>query len=293
MRITETILFRELLRSLAENREQLGVRNQRMATGEKLRHPSDDPTAYLKYTAYRRIQRSLQDYQQNVEDGLNWTQTTSNLLDQIHDALNAAHDVAIQAADATIDASSRAALAERVDGLIRQIISIATSRFIGKNLFAGTKTDISEVFTYDGSSVTYNGNDGSLTRAVSKSVTLQINVTGQELIDAGVFSSLLDLKNALENNDEDAIRTAIDDIQNAGDEVLAINGRIGSIQKNLNSAKNHLEIVSNHLEELISKVKDVDMASEITRYNLEEISYRAAMQATSELLNLNILNYLR
>jgi flagellar hook-associated protein 3 FlgL len=101
------------------------------------------------------------------------------------------------------------------------------------------------------------------------------------------------LKSALESNDKEMINDSIGTIKNASDQISSINTAMGSLQNQLKTTKQRLETTNINLRSYLSDTEDTDMAEAITNYNAQETAYKAALQATSDALNLNILNFIR
>ena len=55
---------------------------------------------------------------------------------------------------------------------------------------------------------------------------------------------------------------------------------------------NRLEVANTNLSSLISELEDADLTEVIAQYNSNEMAYQAALQVTSSVLNLNILDFL-
>ena len=162
-----------------------------------------------------------------------------------------------------------------------------------KNLFSGTKTKIGSPFLFDGDSVDYQGNTGKMNRRISENLTININVTGQDLLDTDIFNAALSLRTALENDDTNEIENMIESIDLASEKLISLNTGIGSIQQQLDLAENRLETANLNLATFLSDTEDVDLASAITQYNSEELAYQAALQSTANILRLNIMNFLK
>ena len=178
--------------------------------------------------------------------------------------------------------STRAQVVPYVDALIEEMVLMGNSKFMGKYIFGGTITKDTEPFTYDGVSVTYNGNDGSLTRKVGDDTYLEINTTGSEFLN--VFGATVSIW---------AMDTAIAQIDTVSTQLLNTIARAGSMQRKLELTRDNLEMANVNLQSYISQAEDVDLAEAILQFNAQELGYRAALESSVRIMNISILNHLR
>ena len=141
--------------------------------------------------------------------------------------------------------------------------------------------------------MTYNGNTSKISRRISENFTMNINVTGQDIIDSNIFSATISLKTELENNNGSGIANLIETLDSAQGKMISLNASIGSIQQQLDLAESRLNIANLNLSGFLSEAEDVDLAEAITKYNSEEMAYQAALHSTSDILRLNIMDFLR
>ena len=168
---------------------------------------------------------------------------------------------------------------------------MGNTRFMGKYIFGGTITQDTEPFAYDGTSVTYDGNDGVLTRKVAEDTYQQINTAGSEFLN--VFGAVIALRDALAADDGTAMDVAIAQIDAVSPQLLNTIARAGSMQRRLELTRGNLEMANVNLQSYISQAEDVDLAEAILQFNAQELGYRAALESSARIMNISILNYLR
>jgi len=138
-----------------------------------------------------------------------------------------------------------------------------------------------------------SGNDGKMQRRISEGLDVEINITGNELSGSGVFDSLIDLRDALENNDEAAIADLITDLDTAADNVLGLESRNGLVKSRMQMTSTRLETAKTNILSFLSETEDADLAEVIMEYNSEEMAYKAALQTTTKALQLIIMDFIR
>jgi flagellar hook-associated protein 3 FlgL len=293
MRITQSIIVRNLLQRINQNRERMNLLQANIASGKVLHRASDDPVNFTRSARFRQTIKKNDQYLRNITVAEGWIDTTISLLDNIGNQVMEAKNIAIQGANDTNSAANRTALGNRVDGIIREVVALVNSKFMGKAVFSGTQTRTDEPFQYDGATVTYQGNTGQINRRIGDNLVVAINVNGQQMMDTGLFTALTDLRDALAGDDQAGIQTAIDSLQSAVEEVRSLASAMGSIRNQLDLTKQRMETVNINLKSYLSQTEDVDLAEVITRYNTEEMAYRAALQTATDVIQMNLLDFLR
>lgn len=292
MRITQSIVSRNLLNSINQTQVSLSKSQNEISTGTVVSKSSDDPTSFAKATQYRNTIANNETYLSNIDYANGWIDNTSSLLDSIYDQVTQALEIANSGADASNSASTRQTLAEGVDGIIDEVMSLVNSTYLSKNVFAGTVTTGTESFTYDGTSVTYNGNSENIMSRVAENSNLTINITGTQLENTGVFQSLIDLRDALTDNDSEAVSTALDALNSVAENISSVTSSLGSKSSQLDIIQNRLETANTNLESILSSLTDADTAVSLIEYSTAETAYQAALEIASEALNMSILNFI-
>jgi len=292
MRITQSIVSRNLLNSINQTQVSLSKSQNEISTGTAVSKSSDDPTSFAKATQYRNTIAANETYLSNIDYANGWIDNTSSLLDSIYDQVTQALEIANSGADASNSASTRQTLSEGVDGIIDEVMSLVNSTYLSKNVFAGTVTTGTDAFTYNGTSVTYNGNSENILSRVAENSNLTINITGTQLEDTGLFQSLIDLRDALADNDTEAVSTALDSLNSVAENISSTTSALGSKSSQLDIIQNRLETANTNLESILSSLTDADTAVSLIEYSTAETAYRAALEIASEALNMSILNFI-
>jgi len=293
MRITQSIMSRNLIQNMNVNRENMSNLQQAAATGKEITSSSDDPVKFSRAARYRKALSQSEQYARNINDATGWTDNYSMVMNEFHSLVVDSRSVAIQGADASQSPQTRHVLANRIDGIIQQAISISNSSYLGKSIFSGTDTRNMEPFDYDGTAVTYSGNDGKMKRRISEGLDVEINITGNELASSGVFETLIDLRDALENNDDVAIAGLITNLDTSADNVLALESRNGLVKSRMQMSSTRLETARTNILSFLSETEDADLAEVVMEYNSEEMAYKAALQTTTKALQMNIMDFIR
>ncbi|MDP8238189.1 MAG: flagellar hook-associated protein FlgL [Candidatus Hatepunaea meridiana] len=294
MRISQSIITRTLLQSLNRNRENLNEFHTAIATGREVRQSSDDPVQFARASRFRNNIDQNEQYLRNITDAKGWLDTTSAILESFHSIVLKAKEIATQGADESYNTDNRTTMANQINEIIKEVISLSNSSYLDKSIFAGTATKSeNESFDYDGASVTYNGNANSITRRIAENQRATINISGEQLMDSEMFSALINLRDALNGNNTEGVRNSIDALDSASKNLLALSSGMGSVKNRITMVEQRLETANINLSSYLSQSVDADLAEYITKYNTEEMAYHAALQTTSNALQLNLLDFLR
>lgn len=293
MRITQSILIRNTISRVYENRDRMNSIQQRLSSQKKLEQASDNPVGYSKSSRYRNSLQQNEQFLKNIADADNWADTTSTSMEQLHEYAMQAIDLGMQATDGRNGADIRETLVASLRGLMEDAIAVGNTQYLGKSIFAGTNTKNSKPFEYDGTSVNYSGNDEKIYRRMTANRRDGINVTGQELMDTGFYQALADLINGLEINDDAAISDARQRLDDAEDEILSRTSLVGAFRNDLELIKNRLNQTNIDLQQYISEEEDANLEEELVKLKAEQIAYQAALQSTSDIMQLSILNYMK
>jgi len=290
MRVTNALIKDQIINFLAGNQERLASVQRQISTNKEVALSSDDPVRFERAGRFKSLLAKNEQYLNNIEDGIAWIVMGAESLDVIYESLQQAKVMALQTRSDAV-ATTRTQILEFVDSLIEEMVQMGNTRFMGKYIFGGTITKDTEPFAYDGTSVTYNGNDGVLTRKVGEDTYLQINTAGSEFLN--VFGAVITLRDALAASDGTAMDAAIAQIDAVSPQLLNTIARAGSMQRRLELTRGNLEMANVNLQSYISQAEDVDLAEAILQFNAQELGYRAALESSARIMNISILNHLR
>jgi flagellar hook-associated protein 3 FlgL len=146
MRVTGHMIRQKILRNMQSAIERLQFSQVQLATGKRILQPSDDPIGMSKDIRVRALLADKEQFQKNIEDALGWIDNTEPSVDQILADVVELKEIAIRGASDTLGSPERAALAQQVEHLIQQIVTLSNDRYGQRYVFAGTYT-LTEPYT--------------------------------------------------------------------------------------------------------------------------------------------------
>jgi flagellar hook-associated protein 3 FlgL len=287
MRIANKYIFESVKYNLASINEELNKANEIATTGKRINNLSDDPVGLTQVLNIRSNLAGIEQMERDIDYGNSWLSASESALSSVEDILSDTKALCVQMASGTVGADQRSAAAETVQNNLEEIVSLANTNVAGNYIFSGSKTD-TEPFDQIG---TYNGDNNAFAIKISKNTTIEIGSDGQAVFGT-VFTTLVDLKAALQSNDVSGIQDAMDKLDTHFDD---ISGKISDV----GSKMNRMEIKSNIYQdfnltntERLSNIEDADIAEAIMNVSAAELAYKAALSSSSKVMTLSLIDYI-
>lgn len=159
MRVTNSMMVSQLLLNVNRNLVKMSDQQDQLATGKKIRRPSDDPVLASKVIKYKTDIAEMGQYSTNARDALAWLDTTEVALKNAGEILGRTRDLAVQAANGTNTPEDTSKMAAEIENLRDSLIATGNTSFAGRYIFSSFETD-KPLFNEDGS---YNLDVGKYT----------------------------------------------------------------------------------------------------------------------------------
>lgn len=186
MRISTTQYHSTMSSTLQTASSRLETIMQKMATGQKLLLPSDDPVTDVRLSRLSREEAAVKQYRDNIGALKVRLRQNEASLDSMNASLQEGRDLMVWALNGANTAEDVAAMAASLDSIRGSLFYAANERDQeGRYLFSGTKTSTAPI-AYDpaqpsGSRYSYQGNLGQQQVVVGNGVTQDVNVTVAEM----------------------------------------------------------------------------------------------------------------
>lgn len=301
MRITNKMLYNNLLRNLNRNLNLMSKTQEQMSTGKRVSKPSDDPIDVTLIMGMKAIASEQETHIKNIEDAIGWLDATDQALDSLGEALKRAYELTLQGANGASSQDARDAIAKEIRQIIEEVKEIGNSNYAGRYIFGGT---ITTKPPFDKGTGQFQGNNQKLEWEIGSQVTLAINSTGEvfgitfdndgkPLGESKIIKTLEDLANLLESNGSSGYDTYIGELNSHLDQVLNERAAVGAKSRRLDMAHKRATQVNLDFTELISKKEDIDIAEVTMYYAMQEAVYHAALMTGARILQPTLLHFLR
>ena len=247
----------------------LAKATEKLSSGYRINRAADDAAGLAISEKMRSQVRGLNRASDNAQDGISLIQTAEGALDQKHAILQRTRELVVQASNTAVLDSGTAdvqKIQDEIDKLKEEYNRIDTdTEFNKKTLLDGNYTGYLQV----------GANEG-------QGYTLKIGATKWEEVT-------LDQKNGQENS---KFITKIDDKIT---KVSTLRSQLGAQQNKLEYTIKVDDNTAENMQSAESRIRDTDMADEMTRFSKESILQQAAtsMLAQANQANQGVLSLLQ
>ncbi|MFL5831429.1 MAG: flagellin [Solirubrobacteraceae bacterium] len=229
-------------RNLVNTENELSKSMHRLSSGLRINSAADDAAGLAISQKLTGQVNGLDQAQRNVQDGVSLVQTAEGSLNQVHAMLQRVRELAVQYSNGTLSTSDQGAIQSEVNQLTAEITRIGTTaQFNGIALFSGSSTISFQVGANDGETI---------------SVTTNAMASIVGTISLGTSSTL----------------STIDGYIGA---VSSQRAAFGAVQNRLQYTLDNLSTYQENLTASLSRIRDVDMASEMVNFTKEQILQQA------------------
>lgn len=258
MRINNNLMAMNAHRNLTNNSGSQGKSLEKLSSGFRINRAGDDAAGLAISEKMRGQIKGLQQASRNAQDGISLIQTAEGALNETHAILQRMRELAVQAGNDTNVAADRTAIKAEVDQLVSEVDRIATqTEFNTQKLLTGALTAEFQI----------GANSGQV-------IKLTINAMGQSALDVDtVGADILIASN---------IGGAIGRINTAIVSVSTQRANLGAIQNRLEHTIKNVDVGAENLQAAESRIRDVDMAKEMTTYSRNNILAQAAQSMLAQ-----------
>lgn len=270
MRINDTSLESFISRQYEKSYAEYEKSAKRIASGEK--SAADDPAGLAISEKMRADINGMNQASRNVQDAASLMQTAEGAMGIMHGILQRLGTLANQAATGTYTDAQRVAMDEEYQQLLAELQDITKdTNFNGISLLNGNLSE---------------ENGGILIQVGSKE--------GQTMT---MFLEGLDLSGLTSVNlrTQEGASKAIGIVQDAIDELSVQRARAGAYMNRLEFKKENLDNMAANLAEAESRIRDVDIAKEISNMMNHQIKMQVATSMLAQVLQMkrqNVANLL-
>ncbi len=286
MRVTENITLSLALMGQTRTAQRLADLTRAASSGQRVGAPSDDPVAYE--TAARLDTRIsvLQDRGRVATRAAGDMDAAESSLAAAGDLFVRAREIAVQMANGTVDAATRASEVTEVQGLRDSLLGIANSRGATGYLFGGTRT-ATQPFDATGG---FTGNDDVLRVEVADGVTANANTSGAKAFTAvgghDLLGALQTFATALSRNDVPGIQAAVDTMEAGQKQLVAARIDAGLGSERLRSAADVTGNAVTTATSARSTAVDINAPETYSALSATQFAYTRSVDVTRQILSL-------
>lgn len=251
-------------RNLSINQSALSKNLEKLSSGYKINRAGDDAAGLAISETMRSQINGLNQAVNNANDAVGLIQTAEGALTETHSMLQRMKTLTTQAANGTYTQTARNNIQAEIDALNKEIGRIATTtEFNGEKPLspaaAGNKTT-NLTFFIGASPATANAMtvaQQAMTQTALKINTISVKTTTL------AFAAMKSVEAAIET-------------------VSSYRATLGAAQNRLEHTVNNLKVTAENITSAESRIRDTDMADEITAYTKNNILLQAAQSMLSQ-----------
>jgi len=292
MRVANKTIYDIIKFNLGNITEELNRANKVVATGKRITELSDDPVGLTQALNIKSSLSNIEQLGRNISMGRSWLTASESALTQVQNQISDARALCVQMATATTGSAERASAAATVQNTLEEIVSLANTEVNGRYIFAGSKTDAAP-FSRDNDTnvVTYNGDNKAFTMKIGRDATVEVGSDG-EAVFGDIFTTLSDLKDALEADDVSGIQAAMSNLDTHFDRISTKISEIGSKMLRMETKEKVFQDLNITNTERLSKIEDADITEAIMDLKAKELAYKAALASSARVMQLSLVDYL-
>ena len=266
MRINHNIAALNTHNQLTNNSNNIQKSLEKLSSGLRINRAGDDAAGLAISEKMRGQIRCLEMASKNAQDGISLIQTAEGALTETHSILQRMRELTVQAANDTNESVDRTAINDELEQLSAEIDRIANNtEFNSKTLLDGS---------FD-TSVNLDGNgkmgvELNFQIGANKDQNIKFEIGKMDAKTLGVDTASIDVSTY---SDATAF---LDELDTAIETVSGQRSELGAVQNRLEHTINNLDASAENLTAAESRIRDVDMASEMMEFTKNNILSQAS-----------------
>ncbi len=186
-RVGMQTLYQNTLAATQQITAKLTTLNAQAATGQQFANVSDDPTAALSILSHGDVEQRLGAHLGNIQTATTALNTSVSALQQVNDIFSQAKAIGIEASSSVNDPTAFTALAQQVNSLINNLVSVANTQNNGTYVFGGgaSTTRPYDVTSQDAAGniqgVSYKGDSAGTSAIVADGQQVELYYPGNQI----------------------------------------------------------------------------------------------------------------
>ncbi len=267
--------------TLTSHYNNLRTSTQRLSTGLRVNSAADDAAGLAIRELMRTDIAALQQGVRNANDAISLIQTADGALAVIDEKLTRMKELAEQAATGTYDSTQRLMIESEYQAMASEITRIANATdFNGIHLLNGNLSSD----THDGSGLVSTGklkvHFGSMNDSAEDYYYIQIGTSTASALGVGNEAAAGAM--AYTVSTQQAAQSALVGLNEAVISKDKIRAHLGALQNRLENTISNLTTQAENLQAAESRISDVDVATEMTRFVRNQILTQSAVAMLSQ-----------
>jgi flagellin len=258
---------------------------EKLSSGLRINRAGDDASGLAVSEKMRSQIRGLRQASTNAANGISLIQTSEGYLQETQDILHRLRELAVQSANGIYTPEDRMQIQVEVSQLVDEVDRIAShAQFNGMNLLTGRFAQESQENIVTASMYFHIGANMDQRERVYIG-TMTAEAVGVRQVGSGQIISI---------STPDSANTSIGIVDAALKRINKQRADLGAYQNRLEHAVKGIDVSAENLQAAESRIRDVDMASEVVEYMKDQILVQSstAMLAQANMKSQSVLQLL-
>jgi flagellin len=246
-------------RVLGNNQADITKDLEKLSSGQRINRASDDASGLAVSEKMRSQIRGLNQAGQNIQNGISFIQTTEGYLQETQDIVHRVRELAVQASNGIYTQNDRQMIQVEVSQLVDEVNRVAShAQFNTMNMLTGA-------FAKD------TGKALSIQVGANADQNKSIYIGTMTATALGLQSETAQGRQVISLSAPDQANLAIAKLDDAINKISKQRADLGAYQNRFEMAYKGVAIAGENLTASESRIRDVDMASQMVSYTKNQV----------------------
>jgi flagellin len=257
LQINTNVAAMNAYRNLSGTQNAMSTSLERLSSGLRINRAADDAAGLAISEKLRAQSNGLNQATANAQDGISLIQTAEGALNETHSILQRMRQLTVQAGNDTNGAEERTNITKELTQLTTELDRISsTTQFNKQDLLKS------------------GGFTATLQVGANSGQTMAVAITASDSTTLGV--------NSLDVTDATKVAASLTAIDGAITTVSGSRADLGAMQNRLQHTINSLSVASENAAASESRIRDTDMAKEMTSFTRSQILQQAGVSMLAQ-----------
>jgi flagellar hook-associated protein 3 FlgL len=303
MRVTPKITVSNFIRNIHQQGGDILRAQQQIASQKRINKISDDPIGMGQVLGYRSKIAAIDQYQENIDQGISRLEFNEITLDFASDLVLTARRVAENYSGSDYSAEERQLAADQIKDLYDQLIGLGNSKFNNNYIFAGHATDTAPFSRDADFNVTYHGDDGQVRLMVGDDVEITFEADGRKIFQnaanggVNLFDELRNLIDGLENPDAAAgsaqIKATVSPLYDARQQINARRSEYAPALYRLQFTDEYWANLKPKVQGALANKEQADIPKTVLELTNLQVAYETTLATAARIIQPSLMDFLR
>jgi flagellar hook-associated protein 3 FlgL len=303
MRVTPKITTSNFIRSIHRQTAAILRAQEQIASQKRINKISDDPIGMGRVLGYRSNIAAIEQYEENIDQGINQLEFNEISLDLASDLVLTAKRLADSYSGSDYTAEEKQLAADQVKDLYDQLIGLANSTYNNNYIFAGHATDTAPFSRDADFNVTYHGDDGQVRLMVGNNVEITYNADGSKIFQnaanggVNLFDELKNLIDGLQNPDAAAgsaqIKATVSPLYDARQQINNRRSEYAPALYRLQFTDEYWANLKPKVQGTLADTEQADIAKTVVELTNLEVAYETTLATAARIIQPSLMDFLR